>query len=384
MCTSRCSAFCKIGMRFSPSALVSLGLVHCGLGTSPVATGLLDFCGWKAPHMRAYQAAIAVRVLPLGILVCLPEGHGGDRSTVARNGPFAQKKVFKISGCFAQAALWRLRLPTSIRSRRTSFLFPILEEMARMLFAFAALVGATVATEQATAPSICGDDPTKVPDCNHPDLGSCGNACCVVEVSLPSAPTEVYSRLKEVLSSGMDGTFEYVTGGDPNPGDDLRPYNISQPKPFQFIVQGRHNAPQYKGEDGDILDFNIAAHGSGSSLRMFSLSRVHGALGDAGQNFKTLSFLLKNTQLAISTDFTIVHGCGKAIGVSTAVSEGAATAELSVIADVPVSTLSFTALASMALGATAAFVTGRSRAARTVRAGGMGEGLLKEEAEVDV
>ena len=34
----------------------------------------------------------------------------------------------------------------------------------------------------------------------------------------------------------QDG-FTYVTGGEPNPGDDLRPYNISSPEMFKFILQ---------------------------------------------------------------------------------------------------------------------------------------------------
>lgn len=55
--------------------------------------------------------------------------------------------------------------------------------------------------------------------------------------------------------------------------------------------QGRHNAPKYSGLNGDILNFAIYAPKSGASssvLRMFSLSRIHGALGDNGQNYKSL------------------------------------------------------------------------------------------------
>jgi hypothetical protein len=31
--------------------------------------------------------------------------------------------------------------------------------------------------------------------------------------------------------------FSYVTGGQPDPADDLRPYNITSPEKFQFIAQ---------------------------------------------------------------------------------------------------------------------------------------------------
>ena len=40
----------------------------------------------------------------------------------------------------------------------------------------------------------------------------------------------------ELKASSKDG-FAYVTGGNPNPGDDLRPYNISSPENFKFILQ---------------------------------------------------------------------------------------------------------------------------------------------------
>lgn len=48
-------------------------------------------------------------------------------------------------------------------------------------------------------------------------------------------PPQVYQTLINGLTPA-DG-FSYVTGGHPNPADDLRPYNISSPENFQFIVQ---------------------------------------------------------------------------------------------------------------------------------------------------
>ena len=64
-----------------------------------------------------------------------------------------------------------------------------------------------------------------------------------------------------------------------------------------LAAQGRHDAPKYFGKNGDVLDFAIYAKGSGSVLRMFSLSRIHGALGDQGQNYKTLSFLAEKMEI---------------------------------------------------------------------------------------
>ena len=76
---------------------------------------------------------------------------------------------------------------------------------------------------------------------------------------------------------------------------------------WQFIFQGHH-----KTTSGyvDPLDFNIK-NGSNSEsciLRLFSISGIHGALGDAGQNFKSLAFLLN--EVFPGSSETIYYGCG--------------------------------------------------------------------------
>jgi len=170
------------------------------------------------------------------------------------------------------------------------------------------------ATQQAA--SVCGSEPKSVQDCDHADMGSCGNACCLLELDLTLQPEAVYDKVKTFLTSPNDGSYARVTGGDPNPTDDLREFNISKPKLFEFILQGSHQTPKYKDNDADVLNFNIAKTDGGSSLRMFSLSRIHGALGDAGQNYKTLKFLkdqLKLESRDVHGEMKILHGCGKEI-----------------------------------------------------------------------
>lgn len=166
-------------------------------------------------------------------------------------------------------------------------------------------------------PSVCGPvSPSPVVDCDHSDLGSCGNACCTLEVSADLAPEDAYSRIYSALNSSVDGQYRYSTGGYPvNPGDDLRQYNIA----YQFILQGRHDCPNFYGENGDVFDISIskatAEDGTiASTLRMFSLSFIHGALGDNGQNYKTLTYFLQNVFEGTGVNYgtTIVHGCGSA------------------------------------------------------------------------
>ena len=46
-------------------------------------------------------------------------------------------------------------------------------------------------------------------------------------------------QVHQALIDGLTPSngFSYVTGGQPDPADDLRPYNITSPENFQFIAQ---------------------------------------------------------------------------------------------------------------------------------------------------
>ena len=146
-----------------------------------------------------------------------------------------------------------------------------------------------------------------------PDLGSCGNACCAVDCVIGQGydPEEVFEAMKEILSDhGSDGSFTYSDGSDAsghNPSPDLRPYNLTA----KFIFQGTHSTT---GGYVDTLNFAINEDDQGSlSVRAFSISNIHGALGDGGQNYKTLAFLsqeIENTQGVSCQSLNIVYGCG--------------------------------------------------------------------------
>lgn len=153
--------------------------------------------------------------------------------------------------------------------------------------------------------SSCGpEQPSKVKDCEHSDLGSCGNACCAISQVSTKSPTEVYSAIKKYLEqNGHDG-FSYVTGPDDaghDPSDDLRKYNIT----WKYVLQGQHNT---YGHYTDTLNFNVFESGHGlTGIRAFSISNVHGALGDNGQNYKTLAYMLRG----MFGELQIVYGCGE-------------------------------------------------------------------------
>eukprot|EP00658_Telonema_sp_P-2_P003791 TRINITY_DN1141_c0_g2_i1.p1 TRINITY_DN1141_c0_g2~~TRINITY_DN1141_c0_g2_i1.p1 ORF type:complete len:206 (+),score=53.14 TRINITY_DN1141_c0_g2_i1:114-731(+) len=157
--------------------------------------------------------------------------------------------------------------------------------------------------------SSCGGDrPSKVKDCDHTDLGSCGNSCCGIEIQLPDSPEEVYNVTTSFLKGGGDdGSYTYVTGKGPggqDPGDDLRHFGIA----YQFIFQGSHTTT---GGYLDTIDFNIRKDsGTGSIIRIFTISDIHGALGDNGQGYKNVAYMMGQVQILKGTA-QIFHGCGK-------------------------------------------------------------------------
>ena len=155
-----------------------------------------------------------------------------------------------------------------------------------------------------------------VKDCEHVDKGSCGGACCVVDYDIGARETatvnttHVYEQVKGYLSKGgKDGSYAYVTGPDAaghNPGDDLTGVPSFS---WDYIFEGKHTT---KGGYVDTLKFNIARvkPGHPTIMRIFSVSDVHGALGDDGQNYKNIAYILEGRNAKI------VFGCGTCLDAS--------------------------------------------------------------------
>jgi len=155
-----------------------------------------------------------------------------------------------------------------------------------------------------------GDRPSKVKDCDKPDLGSCGNSCCIMDFTLATNTTYTHDHFKAWLSKGgNDGSYAYVTGPDKaghNPGDDLTKYGI----PWDFVFQGTHTTT---GGYVDQIDFNLQPlKDGGTKMRASTISGIHGALGDNGQTYKTLAAMWEHRKSNYSFSATIVHGCGGA------------------------------------------------------------------------
>lgn len=140
-----------------------------------------------------------------------------------------------------------------------------------------------------------------VPDCLN-DMGSCGNACCAVEFETSQSVSEAYSSIAAYLKDGgSDGLFEYV-GGSAGLGIDAAPGSV-----WDSIFQGVHTT--FLARYRDTLDFAIrSAPGGKSIVRAFSISNIDGALGDEGQNRRTLTLLGSDVGLGKPT---VLFGCGE-------------------------------------------------------------------------
>jgi len=142
----------------------------------------------------------------------------------------------------------------------------------------------------------CGSNPAvTVSDCDQPDLGSCGNACCSLKVTVQSPIAEAVVKLNESFASGgADGQYtasllaEGVTGfanltGAGVPG-----------MPVVYVGQVIHTTTGGKYHFNDSVNFNLVPSVDGNStvITAFSTSLVGGAYGDAGQNYKNLKMAM--------------------------------------------------------------------------------------------
>mmetsp|Transcript_107971 Transcript_107971/g.170380 ORF Transcript_107971/g.170380 Transcript_107971/m.170380 type:complete len:227 (-) Transcript_107971:164-844(-) len=139
----------------------------------------------------------------------------------------------------------------------------------------------------------CGANPS--PECIE-DVASCGNSCCSAKYSVDKSPQEVYDNIKSYFESGgVDGLFTWVSG-----------YARVGYQGWESLIQGTHTT--FIAKYNDTLNFAIrSAPQGGSDLRIFSISNIAGAVGDQGQNHRTVRLLGSELNLG---PMTILFGCG--------------------------------------------------------------------------
>ena len=196
-------------------------------------------------------------------------------------------------------------------------------------------------------------------DCDKWDQGSCGNACCVLDVHVDGAVDDAYEALAAYLESGGgDGLYAKAPTSDTvghvsedDQGD--YPFEFSPALPWRYTTSGFHATtggyvdqlkfsvgvtsggtrcvestsafgftPSSRHHDGG----NIASiawnstpssrcvgrlrfdlHAGNAKVRMSSISGINGALGDYGQNYKNLAFLAAGLGWDPPT---VAFGCG--------------------------------------------------------------------------
>lgn len=145
----------------------------------------------------------------------------------------------------------------------------------------------------------CGVTPNA--DCVN-DMGSCGNACCSAEFKTSMGVEEAHKALQSYLEDGgVDGLFAYVGGSG---GLNIPAAHGST---WDSIFQGTHTTIQARYVD--TLNFAIrSAKDGGSTVRAFSISDIAGALGDEGQNRRTISLMGQDLGLG---SMEVLFGCGE-------------------------------------------------------------------------
>jgi len=163
----------------------------------------------------------------------------------------------------------------------------------------------------------CGAN--KAPECLN-DMASCGNACCSAEFRPDLSPGEVFDSIKSYLESGgSDGLFSYV---DKGLGGAL-PDGV--PGGWKSIFQGKHQT--FIKKYNDTLNFAVRP----GVVRVFSISEISGALGDMGQNRRTVTMLAEDLKFG---PMSVLFGCGSSpsIPIATEDMPMRATADASKVA----------------------------------------------------
>ncbi|XP_064600882.1 uncharacterized protein LOC135467051 [Liolophura sinensis] len=135
------------------------------------------------------------------------------------------------------------------------------------------------------------------PDCDRKDCGSCGNACCAIEIHWPAQTEDIYKTMMGGLTNGGPDSRYTFKGG----------YDLRKDKAkADFILQGWHTT--LKNHYNDTLDFTLVpTNDTYSIVNAFSISQIATAYCDAGQNYKNIIALMNS--FGVEYQWVVVHGC---------------------------------------------------------------------------
>jgi hypothetical protein len=106
---------------------------------------------------------------------------------------------------------------------------------------------------------------------------------------------------------GDDASFSLANAPDAaghNPTPDLRPFSVG----YDYLLQAKHKtATGYI----DTLNVDLRTLSDGAAgVVGFSISDIHGALGDNSQNYKNLAALFRGAFGVPSSELRVLFGCG--------------------------------------------------------------------------
>lgn len=104
-----------------------------------------------------------------------------------------------------------------------------------------------LAPSPAAAAGALGDCTDDGPSCPRVDFGTCGNACCTLDVETRETPGAISERLtKMIRPGGPDGRYALTPLASGQSGfTDLRQFDV----PAQFIGQAKHTTAKQGYED---------------------------------------------------------------------------------------------------------------------------------------
>ena len=155
-------------------------------------------------------------------------------------------------------------------------------------------------------------------DCSNVDFGSCGNACCKMELVVSGWTTE---DMVAVLNETIFSTAANPDGPFSGPDGYYSPQFLAEGvtgfaslvgfgAPVDYIGQVHHmtSGPAHYN---DTIDMTVRSSGDGVIVKLFSLSLIGGALGDAGQNYKNIVQITEAVTDAVNavgmTNTSLVH-----------------------------------------------------------------------------
>jgi len=145
-----------------------------------------------------------------------------------------------------------------------------------------------------------------LPGCDHPDSGTCGNACCSLTIMVNQDTETVMNALNATIGGGgPDGLYTQMMTAEGTLGfGDLRPFGA----PVDFIGQAEHTT--INGMYTDTVNFTLEPVDGGTVVKAFSISQIAGAFGDDGQNYWNINQLVEALKVENPEDLVVTHNDG--------------------------------------------------------------------------